>query len=95
MRKLLAVAFCDLDAAAALLRDASEMAENLTTDLPADLDCGVFSGPAGEVLAHLIHVTAQVVIGLGALGDAVTAAADAYRAANNAVRDRMPQPWTN
>ncbi|QWF85634.1 hypothetical protein [Amycolatopsis sp. CA-230715] len=84
-----------LDDAAGRLRGAGEAADDLRGSVPDVPDAGASTTAAGEVVAHLVDAAAQLACGLGALGDAVTAAATAYRDTDTAASDQLMKLWTN
>ncbi|RSN60653.1 hypothetical protein DMH01_15290 [Amycolatopsis sp. WAC 04182] len=93
--EVLKIPFGDLDIAKERLRRGGSTVDGLHAEVPAMPEAGEFSGAAGAVLAHLLDATAQLAIGLGAVGDAVGAAAAAYREGDGAARDIVLQLWTN
>ncbi|MDT8913598.1 hypothetical protein [Amycolatopsis sp. PS_44_ISF1] len=92
--EILTIPYDDLATVKGMLHQADSCVDSLTGGVPATPEAGEFSGAAGAVLAHLLDATAQVAIGLGAIGDAVGAAADAYRTGDENARDRVLQLWT-
>jgi hypothetical protein len=84
-----------LSSAAGLLHAGADTAEGLKADVPGGPDAGEFSAEVCAVLAHLVDAVGQSVIGLGAVGDAVGAAAEAYRDTDAAASEQLSNLWLN
>ena len=84
-----------LAGAAQQLHGAAGTAEELRGGMPDLPDAGDFTGAAGQVLAHLVDAAGQIAAGLGAAGDAVTAASQAYQGTDTAARDQLQTLWAN
>jgi uncharacterized protein YukE len=95
MTDTITVAPEQLDDAAQRLHTAAGTAEELRGGMPDLPDAGDFTGAAGQVLARLIDAAGQIAAGLGAAGDAVTAASQAYRGTDAAAREQLQTLWAN